>query len=369
MPNEFSTKLLSVDEIYASQRTERGLAYDRIVQKIGSWSRDKSPAGVARMKRLNESVMAIRAVGPSAVHSNAIMSELSLAYVNDDYIGERLMPAVEVSKRSDEYAVFPKRDRLGYPDDELSTRSKPNEITESRSTDNYSVKDYGFSGYVSQDTIDNQDGAFDEMADLVASVAEGVAFKREKRIATILTTSGNFSGNTTALSGQSKWSAGGGDPIKNIQDSKAALWNGGGQTDLLGYCSLDVANTLARHPALRDLFKAQTPGLATMKMIANYLGLSDILVGAARQDTANDGQSASYSRIWGDHFGIVRVMRRPSKRTAAFGATFRMKGDPVATQWYDPSVGKKGGYYAKVGTSEDHKIIAADTGYLLTSVI
>jgi len=47
----------------------------------------------------------------------------------------------------------------------------------------------------------------------------------------------------------------------------------------------------------------------------------------------------------------------------------RLRGDPVTQQWFDPNAGRSGGYYAKVATSEDHKIVAADTGYLLTSVI
>lgn len=362
MPN--TLKEFSPDDIAIHQRSARGIKFDEFQKKLDAMRADE-----AKRKRLNDSVLAIRDVSPSQVHSNAIMNELSVQYANDDYIGDQLMPYVDVTKRSDEFATYPKRERLAYPNDSISTRAVPNEVSESRGADNYSVKDYALSGFVSQDTLDNQDGAFDEMLDLQMSVAEGIAFKREMRLATILTTSGNFGGNTAALSGSSKWSAGGSSPITNIQTAKAAIWNGGGPTDLVGYCSLDVMNVMVRHPELRDLFKYQASGLATPKLLANLLGLSNILVGAARKDTANDGQSASYSRIWGDVFGIVRVMRRPSKRTAAFGSTFRIKGDPSSTQWFDNAIGKKGGFWTKVGTSEDHKIVAADTGYLLTSVI
>lgn len=351
-------------EILQSQRTAKGLRYEQFVTNLKSLSQEKKD-------RAGGPLWHSKAVAPGSVHTNTLLSNLSVMYANDEYIGEQLIPPVPVSKRSDVFATYPKRERLAYPEDLIGSRSAPNELNASRSTDNYSVKDYGLMDFVSQDTIDNQDAVFDEMLDLIENLNEGIAFRREKRLATILTTTTNFGSNTATLSGADQWDhASGGDPIKRIQDAKAALWQGRGPTDLVGYTSLEVLNVLARHPAIRDLFKYTGPeGLATADQIAKYFGLSKLLVASSREDTANDGQTASYSRIWGKHFGMVRVARRPSKRMAAFAATFRMNGDPVTTQWFDQKPGKQGGFYGKVGVSEDHKIIAADTGYLYASVI
>ena len=137
----------------------------------------------------------------------------------------------------------------------------------------------------------------------------------------------------------------------------------------MAFSSLEVYNILARHPAVRNLFKYTADGLASRAQLAGYFGFSDYLVGMAREDTANLGQTAAYGRIWGKHFGVVRVARRPSRRNASFGATFRLSGDPKALNWFNPAVGKGGGYYAKVAVSEDHRIIAGDTGYLGTTVV
>lgn len=352
------------EQILNAQRTDRGRRYEKFISGLKSLdAKDRARAGAG--------IYNMKAVTPGAVHVNTLLSNLSVMYANDEYIGEQLMPAVPVNKRSDSFATYPKRERLAYPDDLIGSRSAPNELNATRGTDNYSVKDYGLMDFVSQDTIDNQDAAFDEMMDLIENLNEGIAFKREKRLATILTTAGNFSGNTVTLAGATQWdSASGGDPIKVIQDARAAVWQGRGPTDLVGYTSLEVLNVMARHQAIRDLFKYVGPdGLATADQIAKYFGLSKLLVAASREDTANDGQTAAYSRIWGKHFGIVRVARRPSKRMAAFGVSFRMNGDPVTTQWFDQKPGKQGGYYGKVGVSEDHKVIAGDTGYLIVNAI
>jgi len=359
---------LTAHDIFARQRSRQGIAYEKYCNSLRGML--SSPA---ERKRADESIRRIKAgigISPSAVHSNTILSTMSLQYKNDDFIGEELMPPMPVGKRSDAYAIYPKRERLAFPDDKMGPKGHANELNESRQTDNYSVTDYGLKNFVDAETVENEDGAFDEMMDLTEAILEGIAFNRELRIASVMTTAANYAGNTLSLSGSSQWdSASGGDPVKNIQDAKAALWAGRGQAELVAWSTLDVYNVLARHAAIRDLFKYVGPGLATPDMIAKYFGFDRYLVAAARQDGANLGQTASYSRIWGKNFGITRVAKRASLRNAPFGYTFRLKGDPKTTQWFDPVAGKAGGYWSKVATSEDHKVVAGDTSYLITTPV
>jgi len=65
-----------------------------------------------------------RAVTPAAVHVDTLLATMSVMYANGDYIGEQLMPVVPVAKRSDKYSVYPKRERLAFPDDEIGTRAR-----------------------------------------------------------------------------------------------------------------------------------------------------------------------------------------------------------------------------------------------------
>jgi hypothetical protein len=46
-----------------------------------------------------------------------------------------------------------------------------------------------------------------------------------------------------------------------------------------------------------------------------------------------------------------------------------MNGDPLTSEWSDPSVGKRGGVYARVAASEDQKVVAPDAGFLITSIL
>lgn len=360
------------EQISLSQRTARGAAWERKQALLSAQLADPEKCKRLETEHGFAPVLATKGVSASSVHADTYLSNLSQAYANDSYIGERLVMMVPVAKRTNKYAVYPQREAFEAPSDVLGTeRSRANEISASRTSASYELQDYALENFVSNETLENQDLPFNERADMVTELAEHMARKREIRIADLLTTASNYgSGNTATLSGSDQWNSGaGGNPIKNIQDGKAALFNGPGATDVWGFTSLDAFNVLARHPQLLDLQKYTVNGLITPEALARYLGLAGILIGEARKQTANEGQTASYSRIWGNDFGLVRVARGPSLRTASFAALFRKQSDPVVTEWFDPIQGKSGGYCLKNAVSEDLRVVASFGGYLFKSVI
>ena len=332
--------------------------------------RSSDPKVIAAVKAANAGILNIKLLTPGAVHNNSTLSNLSVQYANEAFIGTRLMPVLTVSELSNIYFKMGKNDRRAIPNAEVGTRSSPNETNETRSTGTYSCQPYALMNFVSDLTIKNQDAPLDEMMDSVASVNDDIDFNTEKKIATLLPTTGNHAAsNTVTNSGASQWnSSTGGNPILDIQTAIDACEMGTGATKLLGFCGTEVARTLQRHPAMLDLFKYNGQGLVPMTQIAQWFGLDDILVGKARENTANEGQTAVSARLWGKHFGIVRVAETPGKRVACFGFTFRM-GDKVTSQWYDPKPGMSGGYYNKVGVAEDYKVVANDTGYLISAAV
>jgi hypothetical protein len=312
-----------------------------------------------------------KAVAPAAVHVDTLMSNFSLMYANEEYVGERLMPVVNVAKRSDKFASYPKRERFAFPDDEMGTRSSPNELTETRTTDNYSVKDYGLKNFLDLETAVNEDAPLNEMLDLLEAPNEGLAFKREKRISTIVVTSGNYGGNTGAITSTNWNDSTGGTIIGDIQNAVSSVWRGQTPTKLVGVCPIGVWNSgIFNNPALAERFKYTAGGPTLVQQVANFFGLDELYVCKAREDTANDGQTASYARIWStDVFAVLAVAMRPTLRSLHFGSTFRMNGTPITTEWTDPSLGVRGGLWAKVAVSEDHKVCAGDAGYLITGVL
>ncbi len=365
-------------QILKAQRTLRAERYQRLLDATKErYQRDKAfredmnlAVYEAMATPINERAreLLVRGVSPTAVHQNAFMDNFSVQYANDDYVADRLMPPVPVSKRSNSYVTYNKRDRLAFPNDLTGPDGRAPELNENRGSDNYSVRDYGLMNSVTQETLDNEDAVFDEMLDLVDAINEGIAFNREKRVATIVRDPTNYGGNVQTLSGTSQWGQTGGDPIKNIQDGLASTWRGPGAVRRIFTSGIEVYNQLARDPAIRELYKYTGSGLAMPQAIAGYFGVDEYLVALAREDTANLGQPAVYGRIWGKDFICLNVQRRPSKRTATWGVTFRMNGDPKVLQWFDPSRGR-GAYFAKVVCSEDYKVVAGDTGFIIQNAV
>jgi len=304
--------------------------------------------------------------GAAATHVNATMANLSVQYANDDYIGDVLVPVLNVAKKSDSYFIYPKREGFEFPDDSISSTGEPNEITKSRAASSYTAIDRSLQEKIPVTELSNQDAPLDEFLDAQLMVSEGLAFRREIRKALLLTTPGNFSGNTSTP-GDTWNSTGGGDPVADIQLAIAALFRGPGASKLYGYCSLDVFNVLSRHLAMRDLFKYVAPGLATPTMLAQFFGLDDIMVGAARKQTANASQTASYSRIWGDHFGVCYA-GGATVRNATFAKDFRWLNDSNA-QILNLLEGVAGVWHIKSGYSNVSKTVAPTSGYLLTDVL
>lgn len=325
----------------------------------------------ARLEKANKELLLATRAHSGSVHVDATLAGMSVQYKNEAYIGEMLMPILQVGKKSNSYFTYGKNDRLSAPDDSVSNRSEPNEITETRSTANYSTKPYALKDFLDQSDLANQDAPLDEMVDAVAAVNEALALQQEKRHATILTTAANFAGNTVTLAGVNQWSdyTGTSSPYDVVATARDAIWSGNGNTKLIGYCNNAVFNKMRRHPQVITDFKHQG-GLKvpTRQQLAEYLELDDLLVAKAWENTANEGQTASLGRIWGKDFGIVRVATAPSTRIACFGFTFRF-GPKETTEWFEPGKGVKGGYVVRVGHEVDEKIVAGDTGYLIKAAV
>ena len=358
-------------EIRKAQRTEEGARFRGALNKIRARLqtdkafREERDAEVRALHPHN-----VRNVAPGQVHANAFLSNLSKMYKNDEYIGELVMPPLPVDNLNGTLPTFDKRDRTAAPDDAMGSRSDANALNETRGSDSFLLQGYALKNSVPAATLRNQDPGFNEMMQLTMALDEALALKREIRIATVVQTAANYSGNTVTLAGADQWSSGGGgDPIGAILTGASAVWGGGGPGQLIGVTSIDAWNIMTKHPAILDLFKNTMPGLTKADRLAQEVGLDRIIIGKARKDTANPGQSASYSRIWGKDFSIVRVSTVASLFNATFGYTMRRTGDPITNQWFDPTKGVDGAYFAQVGQFEQHKVIAGDAGYCIKACV
>lgn len=110
--------------------------------------------------------------------------------------------------------------------------------------------------------------------------------------------------------------------------------------------------------------------MVDQETLAAAFRLDTVLVGESIYNTAAEGATASYSRIWGKSCALIRVESQPSRRrTQTFGYSFRF-GQMETTAVFEELPGRAGGTYIKVSHSDDDKIVGgSNVGYLYTTVV
>lgn len=307
---------------------------------------------------------------PAQQHVDAALSTFATAYSNTGFLADRLCPIVPVEKRSDRFFTRSRRDVSQIVNDAIGPKGAANTASYDVSTDNYSVEDRALKDYVTDSLIRNADAPLDPRELAVQNIMQRLMLAREYRVATLLTTGGNYAAANTS-SPANVWSdATDGDPVGDINTAIATIAYSGDESSLVAWCSREVWNTLRKHPQLLAL-KGTTTGQVSRAEFAEYFELSELLVSDVRRDTANPGQTASYSRLWGtSSFGIVRV---PSvlqgADISAFAVTFRMQPGMTVRRWDEPGIGIGGSEAVQVEFSDDEKAVQNDLGYLYTSVV
>lgn len=354
--------------------------YARFRQGITNLLRSENPEDKEIVREMKEEAKAIlrsvvggvRAeVGPSTVHIPALLSNLSVEYANEDFIGRVIFPDVTVEKLEDKFPIFSKRDMLAYPDDTGGgERDQGPEVSLSFSLGDYKCLPRLMRARLEQKTIDNEDQAFDWLMMNAENVLRGKEFNHEKRAMAIAFNSGNY-GGTSSLGAAARWNSGsGGTPIKDIQGARDSVWRGrSGTTMLFGVTTLEVYRVLANHPVILDKLRMKD-GNPTLTDLANYFELDGILVAKAWADAANSGQVANIGRmVTTKGFGVIGVAGTPGRHTASFGYNLLFKGERRLTQWFDEKEGTRGTWKLKAASDDVLKVTAPDAGFFLGTVI
>ena len=309
---------------------------------------------------------------PSDVHVDAILTNISIKYMNDELIANTVMPIVPVSKRSDKYYVYDRDEAFRIDDDTLGPKARPNEIDMKQSTDNYSVVSHGLADYVGQEEIDNADAPLQPLADATENLRDKLLLAHEFRVATVAQAPANYaSGNKVQLSGTSLWTdKTNATPLDNVLAAVEGTFK---RANVL-VMGKEPWLAFRVHPQVLDAVKNSTRnqgaagGFATEAEIIALLEIQNIVVGRARYNTTKKGQTASYSLIWGNNAMAFYTEPSPGIKRASWGYTY--SENPGTTfRAFDGKRGEKGATYIKDAWNSDRKIVAADLGYLIEDAI
>jgi len=289
------------------------------------------------------------------VHTDAILTNISVQYRNAAYVGTQLMPIVPVKKESDKYYIYDsKATRFRIPDTLRAPKTESKTVDWKVTDDTYSCNEHALNDLIDDRERDNADKPLNLEVDTVEFLTDIILLGQEMRIKTVV--EANLSANTV----ETLWSTPAtSDPIVDIEAGKAAIHAvifKDPNVLLLGRAVYDV---LKHHPDILDRIKYVQKGVVTPELMAAVFEVDKVIVGNAGYNTAKEGKTASYSYLWGKNAILAYVEPRPGIKKFSLGYVFqsrafqtrRARMETKHSDWFEPSM------------IEDEKIVCASCGY------
>ena len=315
----------------------------------------------------------------SVVHVDRPLSQFALTYQNHKLIADSLAPIALVEDNSDLYFVRPIANKIRAQSPKIGLLDVAPEIETNVTTNSYKCQNYGYIAKTAVQSEKAADVPLNIKQDAAMDCTDQLWLAREVRVASLLTTSGNYaSANVQTLVGGTQWNAatGAGDIFGNFETA-LGLVQPAPNSKLVAWMGYAVWQQIKNHPAVLDRVKFggnnANPALTRMQALAEVIEVDEVVVGKAWQIATNPGQANAQTRVWGKHAGIVAVPQYPSTRSLGFAQTFRWNQvgpSGVAIQtWYEPAPGLLGVNKYKVVHSDHEVIPANDAGSLILNAV
>jgi hypothetical protein len=296
-----------------------------------------------------------------------ILTQFSIAYRNEDYISEMILPVLKVKQRSGKFAKYGK-ENLKLEDNLLrAPGARARTMDYSVSQGSYTCEEHAIEKLVPDEFAANTDDPYDARRDATLFAVDKLWGHQENALATDMANTGIITQNTT-LSGTSQWSDYSlSDPLSDMRTARTTIKTATGKTPNVAVFGWETWLQLQNHPDIVDRVKSVgSTSIEAMKMaVAQLLEVKTVLIGDAIKNTAVDGQADSLAFVWGKHAWLLHVAPRPSLMTPSFGYTMKDLQRVVDGYRDDPRVGD----VVRVRDSFDQTLIDVELAYLIKDAI
>jgi hypothetical protein len=295
---------------------------------------------------------------------------LAISYRNGLMIADRVLPRVLVGQEDFYYQLMTKSERFTIPDTAIGRKGVANQVEFSGTRTQSYTLDRGLGYTVPQKDIDNAPVGYDPVAYHVELTTELIVLDREKRVADLIFDADTYpAANKVQLSGNHQWDEYAQTDSDPIEDIMTGLESCMIRPNLMAIGRAPWSK-LARHPEIVKAVNGNSgdSGIARRQQVAELFELEEILVGEGWYNSSQEGQTASYSRLWGNHCALLYVPMNPKPEQMTFGFTAQY-GERVVKTAFDDSIGLDGAAVGIIGEKVREVISASDQGYFLEDVI
>lgn len=298
------------------------------------------------------------------VHVDALMTNISVSYRNEKYLGDQIFPRVPVAHKSDLYWIFP---QSYWFTNEVSVRApgaRAKIADYALTTGSYNCTVYAVSKLIADEVRENADAPLRIDLDATEFVTDALLRAQEKRIADLTTGGSGLWSYSSSPAVQ--WTSANSDPWGDIDGMTAAIVGSIGRFPNTMVMSWEAWRALRNNPDLIGRIQYTRPG-ATLNQsdLSSWFGIDKVLIGTQLIDIAREGTSSSMQNIWGDGVWMGYVPNSPTMNTPAAGYTFEWMNRSVNRYRLDPEHSD----LIEAQHAVDTRIVATEAGAVLYNVV
>jgi len=269
------------------------------------------------------------------VHVNRPLTNISVAYVQDadSFIADQVFPNIPVMKQSDLYFTYSRDDfyRAEAQDRAPGTESAGGGYNIDHAG-TYFAKVKALHKDIDDQVRQNADVPLDMDRDATIYLTQQLLLKREIDWAGKYFTTGVFTGDQTGVASAPsanqflQFDAASSAPVTTLRAGITAIKARTGYKPNVLTLGFQVWQVLADHPDLLDRIKYTQKASVGPDLLATLLGLDKVCIAEAVQNTANEGQTGTYSFIEGKSMLLTYSTPRPGVLEPTAGYTYSWTG-------------------------------------------
>jgi len=296
----------------------------------------------------------------------------------EDFIADKVFPAISVSKQSDLYYIYNKD---AWFRSDAKKRGPGQESAGSgyeMTTGQYFADVWALHKDVADQERANTDEPLDADRDATEFVIEQILLRKEREWAAKYFTTGLWTGSTTStdITVSPLWDATSSDPIKNIRLQARSMKRKTGRKPNVLIVSGSVDDALRDNAAVLNRISGGAlpgnPAMVTPQLLAMAFDVEKYVVAEAIHNTGKEGQAFVGAEIFGKHALLMYAEQSPGIRKPSAGYTFTwsgLLGGAAGVQMSKFRMEHLKSDRVEAEAAFDQKLIAADLGVFFASVI
>lgn len=303
-----------------------------------------------------------------------LLTAFSLAYTNENYIAEKILPIVTVKKDSGQIVTYG-MDNLRIANSIRAQGSSTNEVNHSVTIgEHYFLKEHALKEFVTEEEMENADLPIAPKKDAVDNLMDRMMVIKEKALADTMGNTAIVTQNVT-LAGNDQWSdAVNSDPIADILTGITAVRGSTGKKANTLVFSYDVWQALLFHPSFVNNVKTGevTADVIEKLIMKAFPNIRNIIIGDAQYNAGVEGGADDLTDIWTKNAWVMYIDPKPKQKSRTFGLTYQNKLHRAVDESGMMNNGEawdRVGLFVRVRDKYDQKLIDVNAAYLIKNAI